>query len=371
MLSLPHTPLEHTNCDPPAETSHASVVQKIVLKHPHSMSTTSYISELTDYLDLIVGSIRNEDATADLSTYSERIIVSVSCPWKKVRHSGEWSLKDELMMTITQLSLGLCSRGVELVYIGENWANTVKLFKRALSYLSFIKVESNIWECSLEAVSIYSSIAMCAVQLGVLKQKLTQLKQMDFEISKDFNVASLSRVAIWINDGLNKDIQLIQKAQFKLKESWLHYLQLCLRYVQGLIGVLLSVDSYNQNRLGESIGWLAFGLDYIRSHGDHHENKVKQKFTVLKQKIGSKRLKLDQDFYKAVPDVLKPELLTLFEFCEILDVKYQKQNNQLSFDRIVDKQTLLSKMPLGRPIPMDIIPWTPFAAREVEQSGYF
>jgi hypothetical protein len=288
-----------------------------------------------------------------------------------VKHSGEWSLKDELMMTIIQLSLGICSRGVELIHISENWANTVKLFKRALSYLLFIQVDSNIWECSLEAVSVYSSIAMCGVQLGVLKQKLTQLKQMEFEISKDFNVASLSRIAIWIKDEFNKDIQSIQRAQFKLKASWLQYLQICLRYVQGLIGVLLSVDLYNQDKLGESIGWLEVGLDYIKSHGDHHENKMKQKFTVLKQKIGSKRLKLDQDFFKALPEVLKPDLLTLFEFCEVLDVKYQKQNNQLSFDHIVDKQTLVSKMPLGRPIPMDFIPWSPFSAKEVEQSGYF
>lgn len=272
-------------------------------------------------------------------------------------------------MSIAQLALGFITRACELG--DENWANTVKLLKRALAYLAYIQVDSTVWECGNQSRVVYYSIGSCGIQLGVLSQKLALVKSRDFDLfNSDLNAASLSRIAIWVKDELEKSLRTLQQAQFKLKDPWISYLEDCLRYVKGLTGLLLSLDSYKQDKVGESLGWLSYGLDFIQSHGDRYDNKLKSKLIGMKNKIGKRSLKLDMDLYKQLSSPLQRDLNVVFEFCQVLDVKYSKENNYMSYDQIVKRDVLVGKMPLGRPVPVDVTPWSPFT-QDVQQTGYF
>lgn len=359
---MPNTPLPFLPIEP-VPNAHPLAQRAITLRPSPTTNMTVYISSLTDYLDLLMA--MQQDLDCGSTIWDCSYVLSSVCPWDKCNHKGEWLMRDELHMVLVQLSLAYNARAVEVV----EWQHSVKLYKKSLSYLQFAMKHSytgSVEECSDSMKRFYFGVTMSGLQLGVICTKLKELQSNDYELDSRFNVATLSRVCIWIKDELNRPYNLVHK-------SWNDYLLPIKRFVQGLTYTLLSCDSYNQSKMGESLGWLSLGLLAIQSSGepgDDQRNKIKSKLHTLKRKV-KKNVKLDQDLLHGLPRTLQPYLQLLFEMCQVLEVKYSKLNDQFTFDTIVKRETLLNQLPLGRSIPMDIPdPFTKDSA-STSTSGYY
>lgn len=433
MIQLPNTPFSPSQLDTPQSTNTEPWISDIINKRLTLSFTTlnysTFITNLENYLNFIYTQAlthqdinNNNNTTLNVFQSSENYIISSSVPWNlpitschdKTSKNSQWSLKDEITIVLINLSLSYNARSGELINsllnAPENsisskesqqiWLNSFKIFKKSLEFINFIKevtqssdLKSNIFETSTPFINLMGCLVHSSVQLSFLSKTVWTLKNLEYDISlnSSINYSTLSRISIYIKDQLRNMLNILKSNGIS---TWTKYLEGLIKYTNGYLGVLLSIENYKQDKIGFSIGFVNFAIENIARKAtveeNQNDNNKKKISLILKNKLKSdklknltsKKIKLNRELLNdlSASSTLQTDLRNLFELVQLLDLKYNLENNNLKFDQIPESQQLLtSYLPSGRPMPIDVKPWIPdhvhaqqkFHQSSASPSGYY
>ncbi len=291
--------------------------------------------------------------------------------------------------------------------VTEKWKQVVNFYKTSISFSKFgSKINSSVIHVFL------IKIAEICIQISILSKSLW-VNRNSYDPLKTANNGTLSRVAIYVlneiktNNGTLSRVAIyvlneIKTAKQLLKEleitslttsptpasstsfnysSWLNTLTIIEKYSTAYSGLFLSIENYQQDKLGHAIGLVNFSLLNLQSKRIEATNEAKG-INKLKSKFSTKRndhlltsfnsistLNLDKSVFNEKSGIIVKDVSYLFDQLISLHLKYTKENNNLKFDEIVNWQDVTndSKWPLGNKIPVsDILAYDPltFSAKD-------
>lgn len=370
----------------------------------------SYLEELEVYLDWLVGhrdiallngSVRPwttvnvtrtklKDKLKDkLKKYNTKESEGELSVIESSKESTVWTTTEEISMVVGAISLAYMSmaalRTEELIQ-GDNaspeadhqWKTTTNLLKLLLSVVRYGQevIGSNLW---LEFLTHINNLNL---QLGIII-KSGWVNRMNFGSLDDVdggkliskNNGTLTRIAIYCLGELNRALMAIDKSDQMIKineqwsieaNSWYSYLVVMRKYIMGYIGLFYSIDNYQQDKIGEAIGLVNFGIvtlqgrkisDDIGSGKRAREwLKIHRQDSLLKNMQSTAELNYNKsDFAKMIH--MTQDLTYLFDMLVRLRVKYTKENDTLKFDTVQDWKDIGqdSKWPQGIAVPVGAI----------------
>ncbi|RLV90715.1 hypothetical protein JA1_004403 [Spathaspora sp. JA1] len=391
-----------------------------------------YVVDLENYLQLIVSvsveTIKSQDLN-ELVKYASlvEIVKCADVPWTNtVYEHGKrreklnnilnnkpgtnmisWSLLDEIEMVLASISLTYIKIGSDLAgeiieveinpqlteEYNEKWKQVVNFYKTSISYTMFA-----IQLTEMPSAKQYGSIngfifvflekiADICIQMSILS-KFNWINRCAESSTITNNNAMLSRVAIYVLNELKLAKNMISSVSSSNQVNldyrlWHDYLNIIEKYSRAYAGMFLSIENYNQNKLGDAIGLIHFSLLCLQSkQGVELSGNSKNFGSKLKSKVLNKTnvhilnnlnsistLNINKSAFKS--GVILNDLTYLFDQLIILNLKYTKENNNLKFDKVIDWKDINqdSKWPLGAKIPVSKInPYTPF--KESQQTDH-
>lgn len=414
MIQLPNTPFSPTQIQQPNDLEPwvTEIVSKRLTLTFSISNYSTYITNLETYLNFIYGQALNQDDVSnymDVFQFSGNYIISSIIPWNlpisKSKKSNHWTLKDEITIVLINLSLSYNARNSEIiektltetnlpeVESQKFWLNTFKLYKKSLEYLNFIKEQSSfnndIFETSSFFINLVDCLVQSSVQLSFLSKAIWTLQKVDYDIGANdsINYSTLSRISIFVKDQIKNILNILKSNEIN---HWTKYLEGLLKYINGYLGVLLSIENYKQDKIGFSIGFLNFATENIAKNinndemdDEEEDSKLKKKFSSFKKKLKTDKIKISKNKLKLNKDLsddlqtttLRIDLQNLFDLLQLLSLKYNLENNNLKFDQIPTSQDLLtSYLPSGRSVPIDAKAWIPptvSRSQQPQSSAYY
>lgn len=402
MIQLPNTPFNPTTIQSGANTVSEPWINQIINKRVSLDTSSNYssrISTLENYLNFIYGQALNQDGITNYQQvieYSKKYIISCSIPWNlpiTKHHQHQWTLEDEIIIVVINLSISYNSRSSELIggLLSSNseiesekiWLSCFKMLKKALQFINFLKTIDNdngiIFETSNSFINFISCLIQSSSQLNFLIKTIWSLKKLEYDITLNdsINYSTLSRISISIKDEIKQMINILKINNIEYNQ-WQSCLDGLIKYINGYIGVLLSIENYKQDKIGISIGFLEFSKENITRKSsneededdDEEDSKFKKKMSMFKKKIKSaeklkklktkSKFKLNKQIQSCLSSTLEQNLIDLFELLKVLDLKYTIENDNLKFDEIPSIQSLLNNyLPSARSIPIESTSWIP------------
>lgn len=420
MIQLPNTPISPSQIqqDTGSEPWITEIVSKRLTLTFSISNYSTYITNLETYLNFIYGQALNQDGVSnymDVFQFSGNYVISSTIPWnlpisKSKKSLQIWTLKDEITIVLINLALSYNARNGEIIdkiLTGNNlpenesqqlWLNTFKLFKKSLEYINFIKEQSffnnDIFETSSFFINLVECLVQSSVQLSFLSKATWTLQKIDYDIGSNdsINYSTLSRISVYVKDQIKNILNILKSNGIN---HWTKYLENLLKYINGYLGVFLSIENYKQDKIGFSIGFLNFAIENIAkktnngeldNDDDEDDSKLKKKFASFKKKIkttdqkikinNKNKVKLNKDLSQDLQlNSLQTDLSNLFDLLQLLSLKYNLENNNLKFDQIPTSQELLtSYLPSGRSVPIDAKAWIPPSisrSQQPQSSAYY
>lgn len=360
----------------------------------------SFLNLASDYLDSIILFTNSKDGKLlSAARASGSIVFAEGIPWNGImapklalgkKPSCSWTLLDE--MCATAASMSLCyslvaskiiddlveTEPTNLKETAESWTPVIKQYKNAASLASFgqeclnYRPELDLPPIDPQCFSLLEKTAHISTQISMLV-KSSWLNRLDFNRVGSFttkNNGTLSRVAVYIVDELKFCQKLVQSFDSRSivfrYEDWFPYLKLMECYATAYSVLFLSIDYYQQQKVGLAIGLLNFGLLTLQAKNINNSGKDRNLITRFKTKLTTRKnelyikdlqsvttLNLNKLHFKSSSGAFLKDLEFLFDQLVQLHLKFTKENDNLLFDPIVDWQDAKrdSKWPTGAAIP--------------------
>lgn len=341
----------------------------------------------------------------DLKLNDFKVKVSTDKLRKKLKvfnsNKLDWVLLNELEISIVATTLIYTRLGAELINelielelddqnislaeVNEKWKQVISFYKQGISFVKLAQQINNEYtECNHlngELLIFLEKINNISIQMSILCKSswLNRNSYNENESFKTTNNGTLCRVAIFVVDELKTaDRILINSTTNKYflirlqTDNWMSYLKIIERYTIAYAGLFLSIETYQQDRLGQAIGLLNFSLLSLQSKNISELNPTKHKLiTKFKSKFSYKRnehfikslesitsLNLNNSLFNEKSGIILKDLNYLFDQLVQLRLKFSKENDNLKFDKVTDYQDLHkdNKWPLGSQIPINDIP---------------
>ncbi|CDK25085.1 unnamed protein product [Kuraishia capsulata CBS 1993] len=346
-------------------------------------------------------------------------------PWKNIHGElgklSDWTLKNEIM--VSSLSLvsvfglvtgnglpRLLSATASSEEADRAWKKPGVLLKRAHCYLEMLQlhqnalmweVPSSFFELDFNSVTFLGHLNNASLQLSVLSKNVWNLEKSIDDSFGDFSVDSLSkstnfamyvRIVIQTYDEINVAQRLLPP-RIQVQTYFA-----CLKsFLECYVCLYLSLDYYKKNQVGLSIGLVNYALalaqtkdeDRLRNTEEKNSFKdklnLKNKFNEKKDAKATKKLESDNNsshklskrivhtnivpnrvLETNLPQGLFENLRIVLALLHLLNMKFNKENNNLSFQKVVPvtevSQNHLfgsSNLPSGVGVPLTSNPWYP------------
>lgn len=390
-----------------------------------------YVVDLKDYVEDLFTFSTSKVSTGftieELVEYttSYKIVSDGTIPWLNVKFTnpidkqtiaknlvklkgpkGDWYLFNEIEMSLASAAFVYIRLGAELVNelieeeetidnsmaeINEKWKQVIAFYKKAISFVR-LGIDINAKYNGENHLSgnlfvLIEKIASISIQMSILS-KSSWINRNSFNENETFkttNNGALCRVAIYILEELKNcknlicDIEGNNNYLVELNtNNWTEYLTVIEKYANAYAGLFLSIETYQQNKLGQAIGLLNYCLVNLQSKKVNEINPSKIKIlSKMKSKISGKKnesyiknlesittLNLKNSLFSDKSGIILKDLSYLFDQLILLHLKFTKQNDNLVFDKVTNFQDIQkdSKWPLGAKIPVsDIVTYTPKA----------
>lgn len=408
MIVLPNTPPTPKPWNPQASllspqllALRASIDSTAPATHSE---TVRYVVNLEEYLEGIFALQSTTISSQEVASYARQALetqLATSIPWNHISNGKtgskpfgkkpepvEWTLAAEIQtvivataFTYTQLGAQLTNELIELdpAEVNEKWLLVVNYYKKALALTQFGSFFSTL--CSGQQLDpwtfvLLDKIGNVGIQLSILCKSscINRGSYNESETFKSSNNGTLCRVAIWVMDEVkncqslvNEIASSVNEELFKLDyEHAAEYLAIFHRYVAAYAGQFLSIEYYQQGKLGHAIGLINFSLLSLQSK-NKLEPKKRKVFSRFRSKLAGKRhesyiaglqsitsLKVDKLVFLELSGVVLNDLSLLFDQLVQCHLKYTKENENLLFQSVVNWQDIHSdsKWPLGSKIPV-------------------
>lgn len=405
MLVLPNTPplpFSSEFTDSFSASLHGKRSGLINIEAKNLSDSVRFVTELESYLKDLVNhlvtllSLANE---TEFSKTAAELVVCNSIPWKSLRFPSKksfnlkspkddlkWTYLDETIAVLLSVSLiniklaaDLSNELIDTEVNAETvhkWKQVVNFYKWAYSYSMFgqkIVTDSLFHNLTFTLVD---KILDISIQMSILS-KSSWINRNSDEPTQLNNNGTLARVAIFIADELKNLKNLITSFTSNVSldsSSWLDYLSIIERYNTAYACEFLSIEYYQQNKLGQAIGLIEFSLLTLqcKNMGESNSkiskvlNKVQLKKgeSILKKLSSISSLRVDKTMFNEKSGVILNDLSYLFDELIKLRFKYTKENNNLVFDQVVSWKDINkdSKWPTACKIPVTAIePFDPFS----------
>jgi hypothetical protein len=343
--------------------------------------------------------------------YGATVVVAKEVPWNDIvapesttvkfgrsKSVVEWSLCDEVVATVVSISFIYCKIAGELANelideqltqeSQETWKKVVNFYKIAYSYGLFgIKfIEKS--QFNPITFSVIIKIVEISMQMSIVA-KSSWLNRNLYDHTESFNSnnnGTLARVAIFIVNEMKTLKSLIQVNSGGVglnMTNWSQYLSLIEKYTIAYAGEFLSIEYYQQNKLGQAIGLVNFSLLTLQSK---KMDEKTSKFQRLKSRFNSKKndmllnklnsvstLNLDKSVFNEKSGIVLNDLSYLFDQLIKLHLKFTKENNTMVFDTVADWKEINkdSKWPTGCQIPVSAVEaYDPFKETTESKHAY-
>ncbi|ODV94987.1 hypothetical protein PACTADRAFT_34734 [Pachysolen tannophilus NRRL Y-2460] len=413
-----------------------------------------YVSNLSDYINLIFMYYKNSLGSIDKIKNDRTIFCLNQAPWKELANSKKkpltsstsWSLRQELVLSVISLSLTYNQLSSNLIYkiikYGTNdnglikkseetqlWNMSNNYLKNSLLHLKFlidndiIDENDQIMETSLRFLNFIDHLIESSLQLSMLI-KLNHLELVkilednwNFNISSQTNFSILLKVSIYVYD------QLTLLENFNINPEINQFLKIIKTYVKIYVCYYLSLENYQKDNLGLSIGLINYVNELLLKNKNNffevHEqdrnnktsklkasnfiNKLKDSkksnggssgssiiknensTLLIKRIIQEKDQKINKDFNIYLSACCLMDLNNLIKLINVVNLKLLKENENINFDAISDKsqvmQFLTENLPSGRKVPLSIDQnWIPSCFKdnndaneigEISAEGYY
>ncbi|CAH2352595.1 hypothetical protein CLIB1423_07S03114 [[Candida] railenensis] len=325
--------------------------------------------------------------------------------------SLEWNLFNEIELSILSISFSYTSIGSQLINelieessatkeVVEKWKQVVNFFKKAISFTQFgaqiNRISASPTKINGVLYSFLEKLNNINIQLSILS-KSSWTNREDFSRNESFktnNNSTLARVAIYIVNELSNSqsilVQLQDDATGKKREDsnnsinldysyWKDYLGVIEKYAIANAGLFLSIENYQQDKLGEAIGLVNFSLLTLQkkkfdekastsssssSSGKPSFRKLQEKFKAHRNEAYVKNLESittlninNSAFQEKSSGIILKDLSYLFDQLILLHVKFTKVNDNLNFDQVASWSSINSdsRWPLGCQIPVSAV----------------
>lgn len=377
MIVLPHTPPTPgvANGGGSPELLSARLNLSCLTGKKEGLAAT--IHNLEEYLNQVL-----ETTTPD--TRAQLFLSRDSIPWTGfVRRRVEWSLHDDLMATViaTALSyLGLASNVISDLVVcdyssesNDKWKHVIELYKKLVGLCEFgLSLQNNQTKLDPQQWDFLGRLGELCIQLTIVA-KLGWLSRNGMLQS---NHGALSRVSIYAVGELRTSQLVVEQIARSEKltldvKGWRSYLNVMEHYMSGYAALFLARELHQQNKLGEAIGLVNFGLVALQTRKGVTSKDKKHIFVKLREKMDSRHhqnilkqfssvlsLVIDDTIFSGEGGALALDLAFLFELLNLLHLTLTSENNTLKFDTIVEWQNIStgSQWPLGSKIPVSDIP---------------
>lgn len=319
----------------------------------------------------------------------------------------EWNLFNEIELSILSISFSYTSIGSQLINelieestatpeVVEKWKQVVNFFKKSISFTQFgaqiNKLSTSPAKINGVLYSFLEKLNNINIQLSILS-KSSWTNREDFSRNESFksnNNSTLARVAIYIVDELSNSqnilVQLKADATARSREDsnnsinldysyWKDYLGVIEKYAIANAGLFLSIENYQQDKLGEAIGLVNFSLLTLQkkkfdekalssSSGKASFRKLQEKFKAHRNEAYVKNLESittlninNLAFQEKSSGIILKDLSYLFDQLILLHVKFTKVNDNLNFDPVASWSSINSdsRWPLGCQIPVSAV----------------
>jgi len=445
MIQLPNTPfipIQLNTINNNNNTLLSPILNKRLSLSTNISDYTLFTSQLETYLNFIYKHIQysgndsgnyNSGNYTDVIHQSANIIISnETIPWilpsiinNKHKHQLSWSLKDEIIIVIINLTISYALKAKEIIHpiitneineinispIQSLWVNCFKIFKKSLQYINFITknnsiIDSNCFETSNLFINFINHYINVSIQSTFLIKTTFTLKNLDFDIMIDnsINYSTISRISIYIKNELNNMLNILKNHDNNKNNNnknhhfalWIKEIEILIKYFNAYIGVYLSIENYKQDKIGKSIGFLNYSIENISKKSEDDENNnidKNKKIDLFKKKLqfpnksnnnnnnNNKKkplkLKLNNNLINSLQKnqyLIFKDIENLFQLINLLNLKYNLENNNLKFDEIPNSiQLIKNYLPSGRSVPIDSNSWIPIHQQQEqqEQSGYY
>lgn len=358
----------------------------------------------------------DEDSDNDNSTGNMDLKLKADELKKKLKvfHAKkiDWMLFNEMEMAIISTTLVYTRLGGELINdlieldidqnnqlneINEKWKQVISFYKRGISFIKFAQILSNHHnECNHlngDLLIFLEKINNLSIQMSILCKSswLNRNSYNENESFKTTNNGTLCRVAIYVMDELKNANKILNNlsennnnylVRFN-NDKWSKYLSVIERYALAYAGLFLSIETYQQDKLGQAIGLLNFCLLNLQSKRKSELTTSSTKLvTKFKSKISAKKneqfiknlqsvssLNLNDSLFNEKSGIILKDLNFLFDQLVQLHLKFTKENDNLKFEKVADFQDIHkdNKWPLGSQIPVSDI--TTFSPKCLNNSG--
>lgn len=419
MIILPHTPpiptILQANADslsPQAISTRTALSSSAAETYNDLVRYVINAEEYVEELFQFTSSKANSRELPFMMTFANehKLLTEDYLPWKDVVFKDDkklkflnkkqpWTLFNEIEVSIIATSLIYIRLGAELVNelielepdslsseeINEKWKQVVTFYKKSISFIQYgIKINSLNSENNHLPGSLFiliEKIGHINIQMSTLS-KFSWINRNSFnetELFKSNNNGTLCRVAIYVVDELKTVKSLIGDVQDNLgftlslnSQDWLEYLTLIERYANAYAGLFLSIELYQQNKLGQAIGLVNYSLLNLQSKRMGELNpkkspivtKLKSKFSTKKNESYIKNLQsitslnLNSSSFTDKSGIVLKDITYVFDQLVQLHLKFTKENDNIVFDTVTNYQDIHkdNKWPLGSKIPVSDVP---------------
>lgn len=323
---------------------------------------------------------------------------------------GDWYLINELELSLLSIALIYVRLGGELINeliesdddnmqeINEKWKQVINFYKRAISFTKFGFECNGLYdgENHLNGIlfNMIERIGFICIQMSILC-KSSWMNRLSYDASESFksnNNGTLSRVAIYVIDELKNCKSLLGDVQANSRftvrfntNDWNDYLALIEKYANAYAGLFLSIETYQQSKLGQAIGLLNFCLVNLQSKSISEISPKTSKLIRIKSKFSGKKnetyiknlesittLNLNKSLFHEKSGIILKDINYVFDLLIMLHLRFTKENDNLVFDKVTSYQDIHKdgRWPIGSKIPIsDIIQFSPHALdKPVSQS---
>lgn len=393
MIVLPNTPPLPLNTalnDSSLATARASI---ITLNISNYNDCVKYATALEEYLHFIFQGV---DSVQQFLQSSDKVLCEKT-PWTEINIPEPWTVLLEVQTILvalafisirigSELANELIDQETQLNETNVKWQQVTNEYKKSISYS--LLGESISEESVGRVFPFLVKIAEISMQMSILSKfswvnRTTLFSSND--ISSNSNNGTLSRVAIYIVNELEVAVQLQKLLNDSFNTThWENYFTMVSKYSTAYAGLFLAIENYQQNKIGHSIGLVNFSLLNLQSK--HVKEPSKKPFRRLREKISKLKnesilknldsistLQFNKSSFKDGTVVLN-DLSYLFDVLIHLNLKFEKENTMLTFDKVVNWQDIKkdSKWPLGAKIPMSTVKVYDLFGNGVEtRGGYY
>lgn len=397
MYVLPQTPVP-THGKPYKHLDAACVSQRVALTSPGS---PQYLLALSNYIDSLFQSLVNLHGTTDLEQlagHAADVILGELPQWLNIQvtklarfkfkdaETPQWTLAAEIAVALAALALAYFQVGTDLTNdlidacdsSDARWRQVGEHYKTGGSVAAFAATfTAPVSGPGLPPPTLWALIGKLAAvctQLALLCKAAAE-NRAQFSQSESFtsrNNGVLCRVAVWVLEEVKSCRQLARALAEPPKgkgdcfaevegKAWARYFDLVQRYVAAYAALFLSIDQYQQNRMGHAIGLVNYGLVALQCKTIERQKGLRR----LVGKIGARRnenfvlnlqsvSELDIDRLVFLGLAMVHDLLFLFDLLVLLHLKFSKENDNLHFDTVVDWKDMGSdsKWPLAACVPV-------------------